>query len=82
MDIEPAAQSLIVRYVDAPGRMGVIGTILGEHGINISTMQIGTRDGSNVAVVYLNIEGDVDDAVLDELRSAIDDLKGLWLIQL
>ena len=81
-DIEPAAQSIVMRYADAPGRMGVIGTILGEAGINITTMQIGTRDDSDIAVVYLNVVGDVRDDVLDKLRVAIPDLKDLWLIQL
>lgn len=81
-DIEPAAQSLILRYVDAPGRMGVIGTILGEANINITTMQIGKRDDSDKAVVYLNIEGEVGDDVLATLRSNIDGLEDLWYIKL
>jgi len=81
-DIEPAAQSIILRYVDAPGRMGVIGTILGQAGINITTMQIGKREDSDSAVVYLNIEGDVTDAILDQLRTAIDGLEDLWYVKL
>ncbi|MBQ9044019.1 MAG: phosphoglycerate dehydrogenase [Eggerthellaceae bacterium] len=81
-DIEPAAQSIILRYVDAPGRMGVIGTILGEAGVNITTMQIGKRDDSESAVVYLNVEGDVNDEVLDELRANIDGLQNLWYVKL
>ncbi len=81
-DIEPAAQSIILRYIDAPGRMGVIGTILGEAGINITTMQIGKRDDSDSAVVYLNIEGDVTDEVVDRLRASIDGLEDLWCVNL
>ena len=82
LDIEPAAQSLVLRYADAPGRIGVVGTILGEAGINITTMQIGTRDDSDIAVVYLNIEGDVTDDVLDALRAGIPDLQDLWHVKL
>ena len=82
LDIEPAAQSLVIRYPDAPGRIGVIGSILGKVGINITTMQIGRRDDTEVAIVYLNIEGDVTDAVLDELREAIPEMQDLWLVQL
>lgn len=81
-DIEPAAQSILLRYVDAPGRMGVIGTILGKCGINITTMQIGKKEGTDDAVVYLNIEGDVTEAVLDELRASISGLMNLWYIKL
>ncbi|MBO7701799.1 MAG: phosphoglycerate dehydrogenase [Eggerthellaceae bacterium] len=81
-DIEPAAQSLIMKYVDAPGRMGVIGTILGDADVNITTMQIGKREDSLSAVVYLNIEGDVDEALIEQIRAAIPDLENLWFVRL
>lgn len=81
-DIEPAAQSLIVTYVDAPGRMGTIGTILGEAGINITTMQIRTRDDSEVAMVFLNIDGDVTEDILGKLREAIPEMQDMWHIAL
>ena len=82
LDIEPAAQSLIVCYKDAPGRVGVIGSILGDAGINITTMQIGKRPDSENVIVYLNIEGDVTDGILDKLHSNITDLQDLWYVQL
>lgn len=82
LDIEPAGQSLIIRYPDAPGRIGVIGSILGDAGVNITTMQIGRRDDSDVAIVYLNIEGDVAPEVLEGLRASIPELRDLWHIQL
>ena len=81
-DIEPASQSLVLRYIDAPGRIGVVGTILGQAGVNITTMQIGTRPDSDSAVVILNVEGDVTDEVLDDLRQGIDGLQDLWRITL
>jgi len=81
-DIEPAAQSLIMKYVDAPGRIGMIGTILGNAGVNITTMQIGKREGCESAVVYLNIEGEVGEELVEELRAAIPDLENLWLVKL
>lgn len=81
-DIEPAAQSLVLRYTDAPGRIGVVGTILGEAGVNITTMQIGTRPDSDSAVVILNVEGPITDEVLDNLRVGIDGLQDLWCIAL
>ena len=68
-------------YVDAPGRIGVIGTILGEAAANITTMQIGTKPEESCALVYMNVEGDVSEAVLDRLRGAID-LRNLWKITL
>ncbi len=81
-DIEPAAQSLILRYDDAPGRMGVVGTILGQADINITTMQIGKRDDSDSALVYLNIEGEVTEDVVERLADSIDGLEDLWYVKL
>lgn len=81
IDIAPAKCSLVFEYVDAPGRIGVIGTILGEAGVNITTMQIGTKAGEGCALVYINVEGEVDDAVLERLRETID-LRNLWKIVL
>ncbi len=81
-DIEPAPQSLVFEYVDAPGRMGLIGTILGKANVNIETMQIGKKEGSDRAIVYLNVDGEVTDDVVAELRDAIPDLMNLWVINL
>ena len=81
IDIAPATTSLVFEYVDAPGRIGVIGTILGEAAANITTMQIGTKPEESCALVYMNVEGDVSEAVLDRLRGAID-LRNLWKITL
>lgn len=82
IDIVPARESLVFEYVDAPGRVGIIGTALGEANINITTMQIGTKPEERCALVYMNIEGDVTDDVLEELRVKIADLKNLWHIKL
>ena len=82
LDIAPAGQSLVFEYVDAPGRVGAIGTILGEAGINITTMQIATLPGEQCALVYMNVEGDVDDDVLSKLRAGLGDLKNLWYVKL
>jgi D-3-phosphoglycerate dehydrogenase / 2-oxoglutarate reductase len=82
MDIEPGDQSLIFEYGDGSGRIGVIGTILGAHDVNITTMKIGTREDSDRAVVYMNVEGDVTEAIMDELREGISDLKNLWYVKM
>ena len=45
-------------------------------------MQIGKRSDSENVIVYLNIEGDVTDGILDKLRSNIAELEDLWYVQL
>lgn len=81
IDIMPQPHALVFEYVDAPGRIGTIGTILGEAGINITTMQIGTKPKERNALVYMNVEQEVPDEVLDMLHEKID-LKNLWYIRL
>ncbi len=82
IDIVPARESLVLEYLDAPGRIGIIGTALGEAGVNITTMQIGTKPAEQCALVYMNVEGDLSDAVFEDLRTRIPDLKNLWRIKL
>lgn len=81
IDIVPAKECLVFEYVDAPGRVGIIGTILGNAGVNITTMQIGTKEAEETALVVMNVEGDVTDEVIASLREAVE-LKNLWFITL
>lgn len=81
VDISPAQNSIVFEYVDGPGRIGTIGTIFGEAGINITTMQIGTNPEEKCALVWMNIEGDVTEDVVSKLKEAID-LKNIWLLNL
>jgi D-3-phosphoglycerate dehydrogenase len=55
---------------DQPGVIGDVGTILGQHGVNIGTFALG-RDGDRaVGVVIVDEPPDkpVPEVVLDELR--------------
>lgn len=81
IDIAPAKQSLVFEYVDAPGRIGAIGTVLGNEGVNITTMQIGTKPTERTALVYMNVEGDVSDKVLEKLNGALE-FKNVWAFNL
>ena len=82
LDIAPAAESLVIEYEDAPGRIGTVGTILGQAGVNITSMQISPDAATHTALVYMNVEGAVTDAVLDAVRAGIPSLKNLWSIKL
>lgn len=81
IDIEPALEALIFEYVDSPGRIGIIGTILGEAGINITTMQIGTKPEEKCALVYMNIEGEVTPEVMEQLEGAME-YRNIWKLSL
>ncbi|MFR3273586.1 MAG: hypothetical protein ACLTQI_07145 [Slackia sp.] len=52
--------------------IGRIGTILGEEGINISTMAIGKRTDCKEVLVFLNVESEASKDVVDRVAAAID----------
>jgi len=81
MEVVPSANSLIMEYDDSPGMIGAIGTVLGKEKINITTMQVGFNPKERHALIFMNVEGDVNEGVLDKLRSALE-LKNLWSIKL
>ena len=69
---------IVIRNNDQPGVIGEVGTILGRHGINISTFALGRDDAGAIGVVRVGLgsagagsnEPDVSDAVLEEIRRA------------
>ncbi len=62
---------LAIRNRDVPGVIGRIGTILGEHQINIANFALGRSNGDreSTALAVLQIDGEVTEAVLAELRA-------------
>ncbi|MDO4533501.1 MAG: phosphoglycerate dehydrogenase, partial [Coriobacteriia bacterium] len=81
VDMDFTGRTLIFEYKDGPGRMGVIGTILGNAGISINTMKIAKKDGVDTALVYMNVDQDVPTGILDELREKVNP-ENLWYIKL
>ena len=65
----PHGHMLIVRNTDEPGVIGAIGTILGNHGVNIAGMFNGrTAIGGEALTVY-NLDNAPSEAVLSELAA-------------
>lgn len=81
IDIVPMRNSVIFEYEDAPGRIGLIGTILGNAGVNITTMQICTKPAKKTALVYLNVDSRVPDEVMGQIAQSITFLNS-WQISL
>ncbi len=68
VDVETEGHLLISTYKDIPGVIGVIGTRLGEHEINIAKMQVGRKEPGGEAVMVLKVDSNVPDSVLDDLK--------------
>jgi D-3-phosphoglycerate dehydrogenase / 2-oxoglutarate reductase len=84
----PLEHNLIyIRNRDVPGVIGKVGTILGDHQINIADFSLGRRKEAGVtaasgqAIAVVHIDGLVPPAVLMELRkiSAVQEVKAVRL---
>ncbi len=72
MDFTPDEHMLLLNYEDRPGMIGRIGTIMGEHDINIASMNLGRSEKKGEAMVILSLDSPVPAPVLEELRKATD----------
>lgn len=68
VDVPPASHMLVVRNEDRPGMIGVVGTILGRAGVNISDMNVGKNVSGEAALMVLSLGSSVPLKVIEELR--------------
>jgi D-3-phosphoglycerate dehydrogenase len=71
-DFQPEEHMLVISYADKPGLIGKIGTILGEAGINIGSMNLGRRAKAGEAMVVLSVDTPASTEVLDRLATNIE----------
>ncbi len=68
VDLVPEGRFLVSRHEDRPGVVGQFGTILGEHDVNIASMQVGRDAPRGNAMMILAIDERVPEDVLARLR--------------
>ena len=59
-------------YVDRPGIIGTVGTLLGEHDINIATMDVGRKAEGGEALMCLTVDTEVPADVLALVAGRIE----------
>jgi len=64
MDCELTPHMLFVRNQDKPGFIGRFGTLMGESGINIATLNLGRVSAGGDAICLVAVDAPVEDAVL------------------
>jgi D-3-phosphoglycerate dehydrogenase len=69
-DVPPAENMLVVRNDDRPGVIGLVGTVLGDAGVNINDMDVGRSPQPGSALMVIATSGPVPDEVLGALRSS------------
>lgn len=66
IEAELDGHMLYIVNEDAPGFIGRIGTLLGEHGINIGTFNLGRRQAGGEAVLLLSVDQAIPQDVIDK----------------
>ena len=73
VNVSPSRYMLFTRHRDMPGIIGKLGSLLGEHNVNIAAMQVGRRIVRGEAVMVLSI----DDPIPPDLLHSILSVKGI-----
>ncbi len=68
----PNGVLLILSNTDRPGIVGWIGTIMGNHNVNIASMSLGRDTQGGKALTVLNLDSAPNDQVLAEIRKDKD----------
>ena len=69
VDVPPSPHMLIVRNEDRPGMIGLVGTVLGEAGLNIADMDVGRAPTGEAAMMVVALTEAVPAAVVETLRA-------------
>jgi D-3-phosphoglycerate dehydrogenase / 2-oxoglutarate reductase len=69
VDFVPHGWLMIGPHIDRPGIIGKVGTILGSHGINIASMQVGRSEKAGNQMMVLAVESAIPAHVLEQLKA-------------
>jgi D-3-phosphoglycerate dehydrogenase len=72
MDFAPEEHMLLLHYADRPGMIGKIGTIMGQHEINIAAMKLGRSEKKGEAMVILSLDSPIPENIVKEIQAATE----------
>jgi D-3-phosphoglycerate dehydrogenase len=81
VEARPHGVVLVLENTDRPGMVGRIGTLLGNHGVNIATMSLSRNQAGGTALTVLNLDTAPDEKVLCALRAS-EDIRSAQVIEL
>lgn len=83
LDLPPKGALLLTRHRDQPGVLGRLGTLLGEHDVNIRRLELGPLDerGDGRAYGFLTLYGDPPPEALAAI-AAMDAIEEVQLVRL
>jgi D-3-phosphoglycerate dehydrogenase len=72
VEARPHGVILVLENTDRPGIVGRIGTLLGNHGVNIATMSLSRNQAGGTALTVLNLDTAPSEGLLAEIRASGD----------
>ena len=71
IDLRASGHNLFFNYSDAPGALGIVGSALGDAGINIVAAALTQESGGEFAVLILRVEREVPDELLESIAESL-----------
>ncbi len=81
IDMIPEGYNLLIGHTDQPGMIAKVSSILGEHDINIATMQVGRKSIGGDAMMVLSVDENVPKKVVEQIQT-IDSISSATMITL
>lgn len=72
LEAVPEGKILVIHNQDKPGVIGNVGSLLAKNSINISRLQLGLNSKTGEATSFYNVEGDLNEKVLSEIKKLPD----------
>lgn len=69
VEANPEGYLLLIENEDVPGQIGVVGSILGDHQVNIANMSLSRNVVGGLALTALELDTRPDPRILEEIRS-------------
>lgn len=82
IEIRPEGSMLVCTNYDRPGAVGRVGTVLGDAGVNINSMQLSRTGAGGLAMFVLTLDSVPPEPVLEVLRDLGDVIRSLRLVRL
>lgn len=82
LEIRPEGAMLVCTNVDRPGAVGRIGTVLGDAGVNINSMQLSRVSDHGLAMFVVSLDSAPSEEVLEVLAGMTDVIRSLRLVRL
>lgn len=81
VEARPNGVILVLENTDRPGIVGRIGTLLGEHDVNIATMSLSRNQAGGTALTILNLDNAPGEELLEQIRGG-EDIRSAQVVQL